>query len=50
MSWFEVAGALRPLALVAMTALFLFLAWRAIAPSQRQANAEAAQIPLTDDR
>jgi len=50
MSWFEIAGALRPLGLVVMAALFAFLAWRALDPRRRGANAEAARIPLADDR
>jgi cbb3-type cytochrome oxidase subunit 3 len=50
MSWFEIAGTLRPLGLVVMTLLFVALAWRALAPSRRKAIEEAARIPLVDDR
>ena len=50
MSWFDFAGALRPFSLVFMTALFIYLGWRAFAPGRRQAIDEASRIPLTDDR
>jgi cbb3-type cytochrome oxidase subunit 3 len=50
MSWFDLAGTLRPLALVLMTALFAWLAWRAFAPKRRPTLEHAARIPLADDR
>jgi cbb3-type cytochrome oxidase subunit 3 len=50
MSWFDVAGTLRPFALVLMTALFAWLAWRACAPKRRLTLENAARIPLADDR
>jgi cbb3-type cytochrome oxidase subunit 3 len=33
-----------------MTALFVYLAWRAFAPERRRALENAARIPLVDDR
>ena len=50
MNWFDLAGTLRPLALVLMTGLFAWLAWRAITPKRRPTLEHAARIPLADDR
>jgi cbb3-type cytochrome oxidase subunit 3 len=50
MSWFDFAGTLRPLGLVLMTSLFVWLVWRACAPKRRFSLQNAARIPLADDR
>lgn len=50
MNWFDFAVGLRPWMLVAMSLLFVLLAWRALAPRRRSALEEAARIPLRDDR
>jgi cbb3-type cytochrome oxidase subunit 3 len=45
----DLAMALRPVELLLMGAIFVYVAWRAWSPRQRRHHEEHAMIPLRDD-
>ncbi|MBV9824877.1 MAG: cbb3-type cytochrome c oxidase subunit 3 [Alphaproteobacteria bacterium] len=49
MNLFDLAMTVRPLFLVWMFAIFLYIAWRAWSPARRQLHHEHGMIPLRDD-
>jgi cbb3-type cytochrome oxidase subunit 3 len=49
MKLFDLAMLLRPLELVWMAAIFLYIAWRAYSPRRRRDHQRHAMIPLRDD-
>ncbi len=50
MNLFDLAMAARPLELALMLAIFIGIAWHALAPRRRKDHQENAMIPLRDDR
>ena len=48
MKLFDLAMLVRPLELVWMTAVFVFIAWRVLSPRRRPDHQQNALIPLRD--
>ena len=49
MTLWNLAMAMRPVELLLMGAIFVYVAWRAWSPQRREQHARNAMIPLHDD-